>query len=227
MPEEKKSIQFVAVENIKFDLKNPRLPTNVAEQDSQEVILEWLVQQEKVVELMIAIGEQDYFPGEPLLVVKESSESEDFVVVEGNRRLAAVKLLSKPELAPTRQRAVQRAAEDAEHKPAELPVLEFNTRDEILKYLGYRHVTGVETWDTLAKARYLEQLYGWTDEEDRDERFKALARQIGSRSDYVQRLLAGLAIYRQLESAISMGLRAWMKKRLASRCSQPHSTTQT
>lgn len=40
-------------------------------------------------DLMSSIGQQDYFPGEPLLVVSAGNDS--FIVVEGNRRLAASK----------------------------------------------------------------------------------------------------------------------------------------
>jgi hypothetical protein len=66
--------------------------------------LEWLLDEERVVELMIAIGEKGYFPGEILLVVENEATKERpkrdkvYTVVEGNRRLAAVKLLRDPSL---------------------------------------------------------------------------------------------------------------------------------
>ena len=73
--------------------------------------------------------------------------------VEGNRRLTAVKLLLKPELASTRKAAVLEAANAAGRKPAELPVLKFKSRDQVLRYLAFRHITGIEPWNPLQKAR--------------------------------------------------------------------------
>jgi hypothetical protein len=44
---------------------------------------------------MLAIGQHDFFIGEALLVVKNG---DNFTVVEGNRRLTSLKLLSNPSL---------------------------------------------------------------------------------------------------------------------------------
>lgn len=194
-------IELVTIDKLRFDLKNPRLPSIVKEQQSEQGILKWMLDQEKTVELMIAIGEQGYFRGEPVLVVEHPEQEETYIVVEGNRRLAAVKLLNEPALAPVKKRAVARAASEANDDkiPTEMPVIVFGSRDEILQYLGYRHVTGIKDWDTLSKARYLEQLFQWTEEEDLNEKFRSLARSIGSRSDYVQRLLVGLVVYEHIE----------------------------
>src|SRR5690606_4258969 len=66
-----------------------------------------------------------------------------------------------------------------------------------LDYLGYRHITGTKPWGALEKAIYLDQLrlaQGTTD-------FRALAKTIGSRADYVAKLLTGLKIYRTIEEA--------------------------
>jgi len=87
--------------------------------------------------------EHGYFQGEPLLVVP-SKKRDGYDVVEGNRRLTAVKLLGNPSLALIRQKSVQRIRREARHKPTELPILKFEKRDEILDYLGYRHITGTK-----------------------------------------------------------------------------------
>jgi len=84
------------------------------------------------------------------------------------------------------------------YKPDALPVLIFEDRSEILGYLGYRHVTGIKQWDPLAKARYLEQLKQTMDGEP-SSKYKTLAKMIGSRADYVAKLLTGLALYDQIE----------------------------
>ena len=145
--------------------------------------------------------------GEPLLVVKEG-DSGKFRVVEGNRRLSTVKLLVDPTLARIRKRAVAQASASARNRPDALPVVQFEERSEILDYLGYRHITGIKEWDALQKARYLAQLVDTLDPElETLEKHRALARQIGSRSDYVARLLTGYAIYEVIEDQAFFGIR--------------------
>ncbi|MBP6702238.1 MAG: hypothetical protein KA385_01970 [Vicinamibacteria bacterium] len=187
-------INDVPLKELHFDPKNPRLPDAVNGAAEGEVF-DWLLREETLLELMAAIGEQDYFSGEPLLVVARKGGG--WTVVEGNRRLAAVRLLNDPDLAPIRKDSVRQIADDAKHKPKRLPAVVFQDRDDVLLYLGYRHITGVKEWSPLAKARYLRTLLGTS---------KAtpivcakLARQIGSKRDYVARLLTGLAIFDRIQ----------------------------
>lgn len=157
-----------------------------------------MLNDESLIELIGSIGAQGYFPGEPLLVTATEDRNEQFVVVEGNRRLAAVKLLLDPSLAPVRQQTVEKLSQESGFKPEALPVIAFDTRDEILDYLGYRHVTGVKEWDPLAKARYLKQLVERSESCGESLTNQQLARRIGSRADYVGRLLEGLTVYEHI-----------------------------
>jgi hypothetical protein len=63
-----------------------------------------LLEDESIIELMLAIGQHDFFVGEALLVVKNG---DGFTVVEGNRRLTSLKLLSNPSLATIRVNKVK------------------------------------------------------------------------------------------------------------------------
>ena len=149
-------LRDIPVESLHFDPQNPRLPSSVDGNNDMDVI-EWMLRDATLIELMGAIGEVGFFPGEPLLVTHDNSgRPYHFIVVEGNRRLAAVKLLNNPKLAPIRQSVVKSVAENARHKPSVLPVIVYSERSEILVYLGYRHVTGIKAWSPLAKARCLE-----------------------------------------------------------------------
>lgn len=198
MAKQEREIEFIPIANLRFDPENPRLPSTVDGTD-EDAVLTWLLARKNIIELMIAIGERGYFPGEPLLVVEEPEGTELYRVVEGNRRLAACKLLLDPGLATTRIKAATAASDSAEYKDDVLPALVFDGRPDILTYLGYRHVTGVQKWDSLTKAKYLAQLYQLETEGTLDEKCRALARAIGSRSSYVRRLLAGLVVYDRIE----------------------------
>ena len=115
--------------------------------------------------------------------------------MEGNRRLGAVKLLSDPELAPVKRKSVANISNSAKFKPSKLPVLKYEGRDEILDYLGYRHITGIKEWDPLAKAKYIRSMYRKAEDQTDDEKFKSIAKTIGSRGTYVARLLTGLELF--------------------------------
>lgn len=199
-------VEYVGLEDLRFDPENPRLPTTVDGRDERQVF-EWMLVDESLVELIGSIGEQNYFPGEPVLVAPLHGDMKPpYVVVEGNRRLAAVRLLLDPSLAPVRQQTVERLALEARARPNRLPVIVFRSRDEILDYLGYRHVTGVKEWDPLAKARYLEQLVKRAAERGEELSSQQLARRIGSRADYVERLLQGLDVYDHIANKDFYGL---------------------
>ena len=182
------TVTQVEVSKLHFDPENPRLPLKLRGSRDNEVFA-FLLRECSLVELMLSIGAQNFFQGEPLLVVPRG-DSGEFTVVEGNRRLAAVKLLSSEDPPPIFVKQVLAAREEARFKPTTVPVLEFASREEILVYLGYRHITGVNEWGALEKARYLKQLsdhFG-----NGPGKFKALAKQIGSRSDYVAQTLCAL-----------------------------------
>lgn len=187
-----KRVEHKSILDLHFDPENPRLPPSFRGKGDRRVF-EYMLEEETLPELMEAIGEQGYFEGEPVLVVPRKAGG--LTVVEGNRRLAAVKLLQRPGDAPVRQRTVKEIADAAKHKPNRLPVLEFPNRDDILADLGYRHVTGIKEWDPLQKARYLKQLSTHIGGPLNFRKCQQLARQIGSKGDYVARLLVALQLY--------------------------------
>lgn len=204
MPDTGKNIEYVSIHNLLFDPQNPRLPKSV-DGGTREQVLAWLLRDATIIELMSAIGQLGYFPGEPLLVAR-TPDPEVYIVVEGNRRFAALQLLNDPLLAPTRKHAVRTASEAARHRPVDVPVVVYDTREEILDYLGYRHITGIKQWEPLEKARYLAQLYETAEGAEPEEKHRALARSIGSRADYVARLLTGLRVYEEIEAQEFYGI---------------------
>lgn len=201
------SIRFIPIDTLSFDPKNPRLPATVDGHDEQSV-LTWMLEDATIIELMWSIGEKGYFPGEPLLVISDSKNPQRYIVIEGNRRLTAAKLLSYPDTAPIRKKAVEQASNEAKHKPEELPTLVFNKREDILNYLGYRHITGIKPWGSLAKTKYLKQLLDTLGEGNIEDHYKTLAKIIGSRADYVARMLTGLAVYEKIVDNDFFGIKS-------------------
>lgn len=179
----------IPIDNLVYDIENPRIPRSIKQEDEVSV-LEWMINKENVIDLMYSIGEKGFFSGEPLLVVKNAAGK--YITVEGNRRYTATYLLQYPEKAPVRRTAIQEISDNAKYRPTKLPVVVFDSREDIVDYLGYRHITGVEPWDALSKARYLKHLFDRLgDGMTAAEKYHALARQIGSRPAYVRQILVG------------------------------------
>jgi hypothetical protein len=189
------------LDEIDFDPENPRFPTSL-DGTSETSVLRFMLDDAGLIDLMRSIAAQGFFVGEPLLVVRE--ESGRFLTIEGNRRLAASKLLASPAKAPSRKKAVAAVAESAVEIPSKLPILVFENRPAILKHLGYRHVTGIKEWEPLAKARFLRQRY--EDVPESDNALRDVARTIGSRADYVGRLLVALHLYEIAEAQDFFGI---------------------
>lgn len=188
-----RNIIYVDVSELHFDPHNPRFGMyhNAIEEKD---IIQKMIDEESVYELVISIADQDYFPGEPLLVYEDEGEK---MVAEGNRRLAALKILNS--YFQNIPKNLQETVNNAQFKPSSVPCIIFNSRKDIIHYLGYRHITGVKSWGALEKAIYLKQL-----KDDltntypnllENELHTKLAREIGSRRNTVARSLAALGIY--------------------------------
>lgn len=192
-------IKTVALSNLILDPENPRLPESLLR--DQASMLNYIAETTSIEELMSAIAENDYFAGEPLIVVPSNDANKTFIVVEGNRRLCAVKLLADPTLFAKRGARMIELATSAKHKPDLLPTIQLTKRSDVLPYLGFRHITGVKQWEPLAKARYIEQLLNLTDHSlAQRERYGEIARVIGSRRDHIKRNLDALAVYKIIKN---------------------------
>lgn len=185
----------IKVNQLLFDSNNPRVPQELQGNTEEEAIIEYMVKFGNVTELMSSIAEIGYSDAEPLLVV--SVDPEKYIVVEGNRRLAALKLLNNPSLTDLRVKSIKEIIDTASVEiPEEVPCIVYQNRTDILDYLGYRHITGVKDWGALEKAKYLDQLYNThIDEVGQSGIYQKIAKMIGSRSDYTRKLHMALKLY--------------------------------
>lgn len=193
---EKPESRRIQVELLDFDPENPRFPPEVAGGPIENLV-ERFVRDERLQEVATSIADQGYFEGEPLLVTKHGSR---YHVIEGNRRLAALKLLSKQIEVPEGRPSIEELVENAHHRPLEVPCLVFKDSTQVLRYLGFRHITGIKSWSSLQKARYLKRLKNTFYQGIEGKTLLVrLAREIGSRADYVGQMLAALNVYERAE----------------------------
>src|SRR5262245_52751268 len=129
----------VATEDVRFDPTNPRLGGDSSK--SQEKLQTLLMGEPHFANLLIdSFVENGFIEYEPL-VVRQSGNH--FIVIEGNRRLAAVKhILANPAQYPT----------NIVNALRKVPVLIFHQRadsshlKDIRTYLGVRHLQGYREW---------------------------------------------------------------------------------
>ena len=204
IPRARRPIDDWPVNKLLFDGENPRLPPSQGE-PSQRELLTLIVKTYSVGELMDSFVINGYFDEEPLVGVPAPSDDSKLVIVEGNRRLAALKLLLKPELAgrlvdtasgrPLRIR-VPTLTKSRRRELRRVPVRVYKEgRSAVLAYLGYRHITGVKHWDSYAKARYVSQLV-----EDGND-LKSIQLKIGDRHETAPRLLRAYIVWQQAEES--------------------------
>ena len=181
------------LENLLFDDQNPRL--SVADGPrSQDDLLQEVVKNHPVRDLLKSFAMNGYFDEEPLVVVPAEGEPGKFTVVEGNRRLAALMLLLDP--AKARKLRVARVPHLMAHRREELqavPVLEYDKREQVLPYLGFRHITGVQEWASYAKARYVAQLV------KRGMKLNDIGDLIGDTRQFVHRLYRTYVVWEQAQ----------------------------
>ncbi len=181
------------VAELNLDPRNPRLAGLDLSVDQQDEITRVLWQDRAVNELVESIANNGYWRHEELFA---SREADKLIVIEGNRRLAAVKLLTDDGLRnrlgvtglPT-LRASERTKLDT------LPVIECS-RQGVWQYIGFKHVNGPQEWDSIAKAQYIARVHN-----EYGVPLDKIASTIGDEHDTVRRLYRGLMVLEQAERA--------------------------
>jgi len=146
------------VVSVLLDAQNPRIP-ELGHQATQREIVAELVHNDAVYELARDIATLGYFPTETLICVEED---ENLVVVEGNRRLASLKLLLSPELAPSE--FVSRFRKLSKYLPPsaivkKVSVLVAPSRSQAAPLIMNKHTqTGIRRWEPIQQARYVSML---------------------------------------------------------------------
>ena len=185
------SVSTIKTGDLQFDRLTPRLAEyGVTEQASDEDILRILWDAMDVRELVQSIAASGFFAHESLIVAIEGGKH---IVIEGNRRLAAVKVLISGQVAKDNGWDIPVILPAARTQLEELPSI-ISDRENSWRYLGFKHVNGPAKWSSYAKARYIADVhrkYGKT--------LGEIANQIGDRHRTVQRLYRGLMVLEQAE----------------------------
>lgn len=202
MPEPSPPPTDLPLSDLLLDPENPRLPPDPDDLDrtSQEEIALYMETAYRLEEIAESIVARGFDSTEALWVVPTDGS---YTVVEGNRRLAALRFLTDPDLRRQLQKASRRELWDSlserlkanAHDVSRLPVVTRDSREDFLDHLGFRHVSGVLKWTAEAKARYLTTLV------ERDKlSYADAARRIGSNGPAVRRQVEAYRVLRQAKN---------------------------
>lgn len=179
------TVADVEVDKLKLDRRNPRIPDQAF--STEEDALEFLVGVGALDELVQSIASSGWIDYEPLIVLADTDE-----VIEGNRRLAALRLIADPDHA----RAMGVPVPSVVHpdaQPEEVTAWLVRDRKDARDYIGFKHINGPFKWDSFAKAKYAAE---WLADEDD---LPAVARRLGDTHKTVERLVNGYKVLRQAE----------------------------
>jgi hypothetical protein len=194
----KASVQFrkpfkVAVDRLRFDLKNPRYSSDpLPGRSSEAQIISELIASADIAELVQSIAANGYIDIEPMVVMPNDNV---FTVLEGNRRLAAIRLLSNPELARECGFITPAITDEVARSLKELTVYAVDKREEARDFIGFKHINGPHRWDALAKARFAADWF--KSERGQGATLQDIARRLGDRHDTVKRLVNGIFVLDQ------------------------------
>jgi len=193
-------LKYASLDGLCLDPKNPRLGRhNIDANLSQDQILD-LMKDWTLDELAVSFLESGFWPQEALLVIEEKLYKQpQLVVVEGNRRLAALKLLFDAKNGTSKsskkwQEIASTGTPEAFKRLEKIPYLKADSRREIQAYLGFRHVTGIKEWNPAEKAEHIARLideHGMT--------YQQVMRQIGSKTPAVRQNYISYRLLLQME----------------------------
>lgn len=169
--------EFLAPADLNFDRDNPRF-VNLGFTDEANIVEE-LYDQADVDELIQSILSAGYIDFEPLIVLREGN-----IVLEGNRRLAAIRLIASESLRKKLKVSLP-SIDDPKSLPDKVRVIIVENRDEARSFIGFKHINGPFKWDALAKAKYAAKWY----ESGGD--ISTISRTLGDNHNTVRRLVNG------------------------------------
>lgn len=188
----------VTVDWLKLDRENPRL-VGTSARTTDESIVAQLYRGEELSELLQSISANGYLDIEPLIVWLDPSDNR-FTVLEGNRRLAAIRLFREPTLVNAIVKSdrlkisVPTISPAVEATLAEVSVYRVSDRDAARSFIGFKHINGAAKWESYAKAKFAAEWY-----RSGNVSLEEISEKIGDRHDTIKRMVAAIYVLEQAE----------------------------
>ena len=193
MPEHR--YETVHHQDLSFDWQNPRIPSQYLKGVvSHTDMTVFLYHTYAVSELATSMALAGYFPQDPMTVTREHGLD---TVLDGNRRLAAIRVLTDPELAAKLHAKLPEPRPGALETLGRIPIFLTDRRSNWRRTLK-THAYGRTTWHSRNRADYIHHLH-----QEHDATAEEIAEQTGYNSRAVRELYRTAEIVRQAQEKLS------------------------
>lgn len=175
------TVTFRKLEDLHPDPQNPRLRQEQRGKLSDDELLVFIAESYEPIVIAESIARHGFFGSEPLVICNEGGRR---IVLEGNRRLAALLGLARADLRgqfPNPHDWDELAARREIKLDGSIPVLVADEREDADAVIGFRHISGVEQWKPLQRAQYVAYLV-----DVRGKTFLEVADTVGEEEDVVR-----------------------------------------
>lgn len=189
----------ISTSQLEFDRHNPRLvELDGLKNASDKDIMYALVREADIAELISSIVANTYMDIEPLIVTQKGTQKAgSYRVLEGNRRLAAIRFIQNPELARECRLSLPKEIKQEVYVSLKQITAYQSGEEDARAFIGFKHINGAHRWDSYAKARFITDWYlreledGITIEE--------IANKLGDNNQTVRSLISGMLVLKQAE----------------------------
>lgn len=191
-------VHNVRIDELVLDRRNPRFVRDLPVDASQQTIAAYLDSNFNAVQVARSIFRNGFFASEPLIATYEDQE---LVVIEGNRRLAALMGLTNDALRLELAESNRGWRELSGWATSEtrVPVVVVATRAEVVPLLGFRHITGLAEWEPYSQAKYVAGLI-----DSGLQGFAGLSQEIGRSETVLRAQYRNYKIAEQLEATFQI-----------------------
>ena len=188
-----------SVDKLLLDVCNPRFGELVRGETEQSQIVDLIIQKFGIEDILCSMALNGFFSAEPLVCARNADGN--LIVKEGNRRLCACIVLTGDARAHRQAELTKRASMLWKRNgmpPIEpAPILIFDETEakaeKLSAYLGVRHISAAQPWDSYAKASWVAHITDNT-----GIHVSTVSEMIGDQHSTVIRLLEGYRFIRQL-----------------------------
>ncbi|HLN03467.1 MAG TPA: hypothetical protein VK335_29520 [Bryobacteraceae bacterium] len=154
----------LTLDSLDLDLENPRIKQAADQREAMQNIIS--EQKAKLINLAESVSERGFSPIDRCLVMRSPHRAGHFIVLEGNRRVLAAKLLRSPalvadlEMPESHKRRLVKAGQKLDPKKIErVDCFEIKDRPDGVEWIRQRHSgedngRGIVGWNAIAVARF-------------------------------------------------------------------------
>ncbi|MDG6907916.1 MAG: hypothetical protein JRN20_19275 [Nitrososphaerota archaeon] len=163
-----------------------------------DAVIQELYDEGELSELLQSIASNGYLDFEPLVVTLIGPTDMQLTVLEGNRRLAAIRVLNDRALAARLSIATPDILPSVASTLRTVRVIRVTDRVDARPFIAFKHINGPHRWESFAKAKFAAAWYNA--EKNRGAAgltLSGIAERIGDNHDTIKRMIAAIYVLDQ------------------------------